>query len=300
VYALTPAGVAHAREILNGVDARVVEVDGRRTSLGDARRALGLAPLPAALAVDEEGRLRAGAAVAAPPSLIQRDADLAFLRRWAAGGAPVAVVYGSRGMGKTALGRAFAANVSRVTWLDLQEGSGLASAAASLSPLVGIPASSLGRPQAFAEGILAVFERSSKVLVVDGYGEMPDDVVEGFAALLRLARTRPAVHILVLAQEGTPAYCRFYGRKDVEAGAVVERRLKGLDLEGCRELLGVEDIDGEALRRIYLLTKGSPLYLRYIRERDAEGLKAHSRFTKAEIRLLLYSGRDPGGSTSAS
>jgi len=61
-------------------------------------------------------------------------------------------------------------------------------------------------------------------------------------------------------------------------------------LEGCRAMLGRPAIDAEALRRVYLLTKGCPLYLRAIREGDEETLRAHSRFTMAEIRLLIYSG----------
>jgi len=59
--------------------------------------------------------------------------------------------------------------------------------------------------------------------------------------------------------------------------------------EESRELLGTPDIAEEALRRIYLLTKGCPLYLELIREGDAKGLKARSRFTTAEINLLLFS-----------
>ena len=54
-------------------------------------------------------------------------------------------------------------------------------------------------------------------------------------------------------------------------------------------MLGNPNIAEEALRRIYLLTKGCPLYLKLIREGDAEALKARSRFTTAEVNLLLFS-----------
>jgi len=113
--------------------------------------------------------------------------------------------------------------------------------------------------------------------------------VETLSGFLRRA-PRGGGKLLILAQEATPAYCRFYGRKDVEAGLIAERHLRGLDPEGCRAMLGKPDIEEEALRRVFLLTKGCPLYLRAIREGDEATLQAHSRFTKAEIRLLLYSG----------
>jgi hypothetical protein len=113
--------------------------------------------------------------------------------------------------------------------------------------------------------------------------------VDTMSAFLRKAKTAGG-KLLVLAQESTPAYCRFYSKKDIDGGHVVERHLRGLDLEGCRAMLGKEAIDADALRRIYLLTKGCPRYLQAIREGDEASLRSHSRFTQAEIRLLLYSG----------
>lgn len=298
VYALTPAGMRRARELLDPIDALPVEIDGRRTTLGDARRSLGLPPLEALEGVDSEGRFRGEPRAVPVVGLLQRDADLATLRRWFAGAAPFAVVSGSRGMGKTALGRAFAATVPRTLWVDLPAG-------ADLPILAGALARSTGRRSeasaaSLVDAVLAAFTSGIRLLVLDGYSEVAEELVETLAALLRAAGSRPDVRVLVLAQESTPAYCRFYGRGEVDAGTVVERKLRGLDPEGCRAMLGNPRIDGEALRQIYLLTKGCPLYLKYIREGDEAGLRAHSRFTKAEVRLLLYSGRGGVPATSAS
>ena len=133
-----------------------------------------------------------------------------------------------------------------------------------------------------------VFVGERKLLVLDGYADVEEPIVDALAGFVRSPRGRGK--LLVLAQESTPAYCRFYSKADVDAGLVAERHLRGLDVEGCRAMLGRPAIDAEALRRVYLLTKGCPLYLRAIREGDEETLRAHSRFTKAEIRLLIYSG----------
>ena len=60
-------------------------------------------------------------------------------------------------------------------------------------------------------------------------------------------------------------------------------------MEATRRLLGNPAIGEEALRQIYLLTKGCPLYLTLIRDGDGARLKQVSRFTAAEVRLLLFS-----------
>jgi hypothetical protein len=289
VYVLTEAGVRRARQILSDVDSTRVDVDGRATTLGEARRELGLNALAALAAVDARGRLEPRVADLERPVLLQRDEDLAFLRRWLAGAAPVAVVYGSRGMGKTALGWTFAEAILRSVWAEIGPGADVESLAQALASSTGEHAEDPDVPDSVADAIARVFARNIKLMVLDGYAEVGEGVVDALARFLHTAK-RPA-KLLVLAQESTPAYCRFYSRADVDRGRVSERHLKGLDLEGCRAMLGNPAIEEEALRRVYLLTKGCPLYLRAIREGDEETLRTHSRFTKAEIRLLLYSGR---------
>lgn len=291
VYALTPAGVTRARQLLDALDGQRAVVDGRTTTLRDARTVLGLTPLQALAALDADGRLSAAPPPMEATNLLQREDDLAFLRRWRAGAAPVAVVYGSRGMGKTALGRAFAATLTRAVWIDVAACPDLPSLAQAVRTATGIASADPEDPAAVAETLADVFDNGSKLLVLDGYGEVPEGIVDALASFVRVARERPGAKLLVLAQETTPAYCRFYAKRDTDGGAVAERHLRGLDLDGCRALLGNPAIPEEDLRRIFLLTKGCPLYLQYIREGDEYGLRQNTRFTKAEIRLLLYSGR---------
>ncbi len=290
-YSLTPAGVQRARELLAIIDATPVDVDGERTNLGEARRTLGLSPLEALGSVGADGRLGGHPPPADATNLLERGDEIAFLRRWRAGGAPVAVVYGSKGMGKTSLGRAFARTIEGSAWIDLEGLTGLEDFSARVAEATrrsgGIPRGATDMPDA----IVAAFDGGTRLLVVDGYGVVPEPVVDALSGVIARAAGHRGIKVLILAQETTPAYCRFYGRKDVIAGLVAERHLKGLDLEGCREMLANPSIREEDLRRIYLLTKGCPLYLQFIREGDEYGLKANSRFTKAEVQLLLYSGR---------
>ncbi len=288
VYSLTESGVRRARQILDEVDATRVEVEGRTTTLGDARKDLGLPVLPAWAAVDARGRMQPRVTDLDRLTLLQREGDLAFLQRWLVGVAPIAVVYGSRGMGKTALGWAFAQRVPRSVWMEIGPGADLESFADSLARSTGERAADPDRPESVAKALAHVLAGERKLLVLDGYAEVGEGVVDALAGFLRGSLGR--AKLLVLAQESTPAYCRFYSKSDVDAGHVAERHLRGLDPEGCRAMLGQPTIGAEALRRVYLLTKGCPLYLRAIREGDEETLRAHSRFTKAEIRLLIYSG----------
>ena len=289
VYALTEAGVRRARQILAEVDRNPVDVDGHTTTMGEARKALGLTPLAALAATDPAGHLRPIVAGLERPTLLQRDQDLAFLRRWLAGGAPVAVLYGSRGMGKTAVGWAFAETVAKSAWVELAERSALQGFADSIAAATGAKPPSGADPESIADAIALPYARGTKLVVIDGYDDVEEAIVDAMRAFLRKSKAMGG-KLLVLAQESTPAYCRFYSKKEIERGEVVERHLRGLDPEGCRALIGKPDIDEEALRRIYLLTKGCPRYLQAIREGDEAALRTHSRFTTAEIRLLLYSG----------
>ena len=287
VYALTPAGVQHARELLTAIDATPVDVDGHPATLGDTRRILGLSALEALASLGIDGKLQGHPPPAETSTLLQRDEDLAFLRRWMAGGATVAVVYGSKGMGKTALGRAFARTINGSAWVDLE---GLADERSLEARVLQSTHQAAGAEASLADAILEAFEGGTRLLVLDGYGAVAEPLVDALASLVD-PRTRRKAKVLVLAQETTPSYSRFYSRQELAAGAVVERHLRGLDLEGSRAMLANPNIRDDDLRRIYLLTKGCPLYLQFIREGDEYGLKANSRFTKAEIQLLLYSGR---------
>ncbi len=293
VYALTPSGVRRARELLESIDRRPVEVDGQATTLGEARRILGLAPVQAVAALDGRGRLAGHAPPAEGRGLLQREEDLAFLRRWRAGAARIAVIYGSRGMGKTALGRAFARTVPRPLWMELRPEDTLESFAVSVSEATGSEVENPRDPESVARGILGAFDGGAKLVVLDGYADVPEGIVDAVRTFVRLEAGDTHPKLLVLAQETTPAYCRFYGEDERRSGAVVDHHLKGLDLDGCRTMLGNPGIGAEDLRRIYLLTKGCPLYLQFIREGDEYGLRQNSRFTTAEIRLLIYSRGTP-------
>ncbi len=293
LYYLTESGLRRARELTRALEAQPLVADGGPTTLGAFAKASGRTLLEIALAVDESGRYRGGAREAGLPTFLGRRDELASLAAWLSDGPPLMVVYGGQGMGKTALARRFLQRAPRPTaWKDLRAGD---SAATIFEALAGFLAERGRTHLAEAlrsasdpwDALAADLSGPEVLLVFDGYGDVPEEVVEFFRRLPSVLTN--AAKALVLAQETTPSYCRFHDRRAVESGEVAEIHLRGLGMEESRELLGNPGIAEEALRRIYLLTRGCPLYLELIRDGDADTLKERSRFTSAEVNLLMFS-----------
>ena len=279
------AGTQSDKPLRKGVRFKV-RFGERTVPIGALAAELRVGPEEIVAGLDDDGRYRPRHVALAVPGadLLEREADLRALMEWVRGPAPAAVVYGSRGMGKTALARAFVAGVRRpATWADVDAGDPEAlrrALADSLRPFGGS-----GAPEDLERDLAA----ARPLIVLDGYGEVAEGVVDAVGSLFSVVAAAPGAKLLVLAQEATPSYCRFYGPREVRSGAVLELRLKGLSPEGTRRLLGNPRIGEEALRRVYLLTKGCPLYLTLIRDGDGARLREVSRFTPAEVRLLLFS-----------
>ncbi len=286
VYTLTEAGIRRARELLAGFESEEVLFGERRVTVGALAAELRTSSAEVVAGLDDEGRYRPRAAslAVAGVGLLERDAELRELGEWLQGPVPVCVVYGSRGMGKTALAQALLRGVRRpAASVDVRPDDPEAfrrDLVTSLASLGG-----RGGVEAIADDLASL----RPFLVVDGYGDVSDGVVEAVGSLLASVAASSGAKLLVLAQEATPSYCRFYGPPEVRKGLVRELRLRGLSMEATRQLLGNPAIRDEALRQIYLLTKGCPLYLTLIRDGDGARLKEVSRFTAAEVRLLLFS-----------
>ena len=290
VYALTEAGIRRARDLLAGLESEEVRFGDRRVAIGALAKELRLPPGEIVAGLDDAGFYRPRqVAITVPESdLIERGPDLAALAEWVKGPVPAFVVYGSRGMGKTALARAFAGGARRpATWVDVapdDPGILRGDLASSMRNLGGS-----GSPEAVERDVADL----KPLIVLDGYGEVSEGVVDTVSSLLAAVAGSAGAKLLVLAAEATPSYCRFYGAAEVRKGTVREIRLKGLSPDGTRKLLGNSAIGAEALRQVYLLTKGCPLYLTLIRDGDPARLREVSRFTPAEIRLLMFSRAAP-------
>jgi len=202
------------------------------------------------------------------------------------------VVLGGPGIGKTAIVRAFVEEECpkrSVAWLDLRSAPGLKHVWDGLQSHVGGDRAECGGAEEAGRAAARRLESVSDMVVFDGYSEVPEETVEFFISLINALESAEKGAMLVMTmREDTPSYNRFYGRREVEAGIVEELHVRGLANDDCAALLGASAIDPDALRRIYLMTKGNPQTLLLIAAGDIERLKQTTRMTTEEIRLLLF------------
>jgi DNA-binding MarR family transcriptional regulator len=294
VYAVTSEGFRKAEEAWDRVRAstlrvargeELVDMDGKALEemLG-RKQAMGLVAQMKDGVVElvERRRTAVRDLLRAPPieEFHGREHELEALDAFLDSNAALCAVLGNRGYGTTTLVRRFVQDHEEadVLWMPIREHitpdeieTGIVSFAKRIRPA--------------ADDLDAALSVSGMVVVLDGYRTVGEDVAEFFA---ELASTPSEAKIIITAGEDTPAYNWFYQKKHLESGTVREIRVRGLDEESARRLLGNPEIEEEAFRRVYLMTRGQPLLLRMLRDGDAEGLKRNSVYTAEEIRYLLF------------
>jgi hypothetical protein len=115
-----------------------------------------------------------------------------------------------------------------------------------------------------------------------------EEVKDFFSHLTELSLKNDGFKIMFTEMDTTPFYCRFYDKKNIGRKKIAEITLKGLDMEGCKRLLGKPKIENDSLRKIFLLTRGHPLSIELIKEGDVNSLKKIKGFSRQEASLLLY------------
>ncbi|MCJ7489889.1 MAG: hypothetical protein MUO87_07080, partial [Thermoplasmata archaeon] len=218
----------------------------------------------------------------APPldTFYGREQELGTLDEFLKSNTSVVVVSGNRGHGTTTLVRKFVQDHEEadVLWIPVREHITPQEIESSI-----VDFGKRGRP-AVAD-LDSALSMPEMIVVLDGYHTVSEEVVEFFAALVNASTE---AKLVVTAREDNPAYNWFYQKTHVESGAVREIKVRGLDEASAKKLLGNADIEAEAFRRVYLMTRGQPLLLKMLRDDDAEGLKKNSVYTAEEIRYLLF------------
>src|SRR6266571_3119323 len=276
VYDLTPAGQEIARRMREHAKARAVVLltpEGRREVAGhEAIEALRRAGLRESEAVQ---RILSAEVVdfphpepkaEAPPSrtFFGRAAERRILADWLAfGSAPVAVVTGVAGIGKSALVANVLAPEARPTYVRRvyahDDAHGILSSLADFL-------ARQGRRRLKAAIVRPAYDPTEAVAILreDLAGTVVafDDVHASAAAdgLLRSLFERPPSPKVLVLSRTQPA---FYERPDVVRGGVLEIRLEGLDEPAAAELLASRGarMDRDDLDRVIAATHGHPLAL---------------------------------------
>ena len=214
--------------------------------------------------------------------LVGREPVLKEMSSWYTSHVPVLVVRGPRGIGKTALVKAWLDRTKprrNLLWLNIFNNRVMEDVMATIVKFL----RDVYDKDVDTGKLFNLLEHSGSILVFDGYYLLDNDLVEFVQSLKdRLNHTK----VIITMRDDTPFYNRFYTMKDIESGRIHEIRLKGLDFKSVEKLLS--DVDTDAIKKIYQLTSGVPLALTCLKNGDEKTLREKSLLSSDQIRLLMF------------
>ena len=146
----------------------------------------------------------------------------------------------------------------------------------------------LNNALAVQEMLVNVLAGKKVILAFDGYFEVDEASVEYFTSMVENLKGTEDLKIMVTTREDTPSYNRFYTILDIHNSTVQELHIRRMDIDSCRILLGVPDIEEDALRRLYLFSKGSPSIMKVLASNDIDKIEENTTFSREEIKLMLH------------
>ena len=190
-------------------------------------------------------------------AFLDREDSLEQMKNFLKSRALVLSIYGAKGIGTSSLAKHFIQMLDEwnVIWISLSKYKTVQEIRERLGSFSRLLHSDV-------EKILQTQTGSNALIVFDGYFDVDEHIVEFFNSL---AERREGAKIIVTCRDSTPSYNRFYRKEHLDAGIVMEMTLKGLPEEEAKVVLGNDDIPDEALRRIFALSRGSPMILTMLR-----------------------------------
>lgn len=294
VYTLSPEGLQKADQLWKEALASVFQVlaDGRTATMkgSDIETAVGKKRAIAAISQMRDGVVEIDKRRRAPVKDLKgapsqegfcgRDPELREMDDFMESHARILVVLGNRGYGTTTLVRRFVEEQEDldILWIKLDKDI----TAEQLQKRLRDFGATVNKDAGTLEDVL---DLRTVLVVFDDYYAVSEEIVEFFGFIIDLVGE---AKVIVTARQETPAYNWFYHKKEVDSGVVRELKIKGLDEESARELLGNDKIEKDALRRIMMITRGQPMALKMLRDGDERGLRENSVFTPEEIKYLLF------------
>ncbi len=197
---------------------------------------------------------------------------------WFQGDVTVAVLKGRMGYGASSTARRFIDSVEdkHILWIDVQKGD----VRQKMEVFYSNFSSDNGE-------LSDKMEKIPSVVVLDDYYDVEDELVDFLVELLDDMETSSKSKILVTTREGLPVYERFYHREHLIQKKVVQIDVPPLRRDEAEMILG-KRLEPGALRRIMLMTKGSPLILRLLREGKVKEIEKKCALVKEQISLLMF------------
>lgn len=249
-------------DVINHIESSGEAIDMRSIGEGDTVRMMEEAPV-----VDD---------------LYGRGKTLESIDDWFKGEVPIAVLNGRRGFGSSSIARRYVDSVEErhVLWINIHDRS-----LDEIEQRIREFLESSGERQ---EGDLIDELKSIRpFIILDDYYDVNGEVVDFLTELTEEVEHGDEIKILVTAREGTPVYERFYQIDHIDENKVEEIDVPSLEREEAKKILGAEIEDG-ALKRIMLMTKGSPLLLNLLREGEEKRLREITPLSKQQISLLMF------------
>ena len=221
-----------------------------------------------------------------PEVFLDREEPLEQMKQFLKSRSMILVMYGAKGIGTSGLVKHFIEMLDEwnVLWISLAKHKsvdGVKGRISAFSKLLGS-----GRDM-----IMESAAGANTLIVLDGYFDVEEELVAFFGDLLG---RRNGAKMIFACRDSTPSYNRFYRKEHLVSGIVQEMTLKGLPEDDARALLRNDEMPEEAFKRIFALSRGSPMVLGMLREGDEEGLRRNTTFTNEEIRFLLTEARARG------
>jgi DNA-binding MarR family transcriptional regulator len=283
VYLITSMGAKAAEEITERIASNTIIAGGTEIKVADLyakEKKKGFWEFLRVLVTGGEAAARSMISEA-EISFFGRRKEVALIKKFIRSGPGDAlVIYGSRGCGKTSMIRSVISAVGcRCVWVEVDPKMKVLEFVNKVVESASIPS------PASADALCASLSKRVDLIVIDGYDEIRDDLCD-YISQVSMELRDSKLRMIVCAQVTTPSYSRFFHRDDVNCGRVVELMLPGLEPEEAKRIL--DPISQQKFDMINKFAKGNPLILSLIKTKDVKSLQAVTKFTREEIRHIIY------------
>lgn len=212
---------------------------------------------------------------------VGREEEIDEIEEWLKSEVPFLMIVGQKGFGSSTLAAKFIETIENrhLKWLNLQEKS-----KEDIENEIENFLEEIGEKD---EDIIEEIVSQRALLIFDDYYDMSDKIVNFFHDLLEQINKNDSLKVIVTGRKGAPVFERFYEEKHKKQGIVRELKVSPLSEKSAEEILE-KNLKEDAMERIMMFTKGSPLLLKFLKEGKKKKLNEMTPWEKEQISLLMY------------